>query len=88
MHIQEKCKLLSQPKASNEDKVEGIIIVSSTFQDDSSNLTVVISLGSGKMLDEPVLMTIIKQVKLSDDSTWHDKNINYTTLSTYKSAVS
>lgn len=62
MRTQEKHKLLSQPEASTS--IKGIDSISSMLHDDMPETTA-ISLRSGKVLDEPILLNkIIKRNKV------------------------
>lgn len=88
MPIQKKDKLPSPPEVSNKSKVEGVNIISSNFHDDSQILTFAISLRSGKLLDQPNLTSIEKQVKSSDYSIKPDSDTTDSSLPTYKPIVS
>lgn len=74
MHIKERGMLLLQPEAINLSTVECIKVSSSTFFDDMPDLSTVVSLRSGKVLDELVLIAIAKQMKPGDDSTLQDND--------------
>lgn len=50
-------------EASNSGKIECINAISSTFYDNIPDMTIAISLKSGKVLDEPVLKNNKNQVK-------------------------
>lgn len=52
MRNQEKNKLPSQPEANTSGKIEVINCISSTLNDNMLEMIVVISLRSGKVLDE------------------------------------